>query len=667
VNKKNRSLRKFLPFSLLSDEQFDRIIDTAQERSFTKGQVIVEEGAHNTSFYYILAGSVEVFIDSRKKKKKKVNRLRRGNWFGETSLVTGSRTIALVKALTDVRILSVPSGVFISVLRKNPQAQVFFDNYAEKMQLLNRLYRTPLFASETELAVWQITEKLSIRKYSRGQEILRQGDQGTEFFILWEGSVDMFLQTPDKRKKITTMSSPDSFGELALVSDRPRANSVIARGDVTVYVLQKADFLAIVKKDFSLFNRLLGQVYERQKPLKSEKISVTEEWKGGEMLYILRQDVTGQYMRLDEKAYFILNQMDGSTSIQEIAIAFFIKYKQIGVGSLLQLLPMLVEKGFVEIPGLSDELKMKRKASVPRRLLGLLGRAFFINLASFPGERPMQALYDAAGRFVFSRVGRLVLGLVTVAGFASFVYGSSSGSIAPGGVTAAGFLAFIAMFLLHGVFHETAHALVAVRYGVRIGDIGLGLFLLVFLTPHVRNTDMWMIDKKQRIIVSLAGPLVTAFISGLVSICILLVPAGLGAEMSMFALMGYLIALSSLNPLVLSDGYYVLMDLFQMPGLRFRSIRFLRIGLRKALAAGLRKDQWIYLFYSTFALIYMTGVLLYTALDVRKKFGDYIRPAVGEETAHTVSILLVTLVFFIAIFSFLRPLLSAAEEETDIL
>jgi CRP-like cAMP-binding protein len=661
------SLRKVPPFSLFSDEQFSRIRKSAEELKYSIGETILEEDAENRFFHYILDGGVEVFIDSGKKKVKKVSELHRGSWFGETSIVTRSKTIALVKALSDTKILRIGSEVFTVLLGKNPDARKFFDDYAQLMHIRNRLYRTPLFANENDANISHIINKLTIRKYKKGAEIIRQGEEGHEFFILWEGSVDVYLDVPDNRKKITTIYSPNSFGELSLVSDRPRANSVYAKDEVTVYVLNKGDFLSIVKKDFSLFNRLCNQIYERQRPVKSEEITVSEEWKGRTKLFVLRQDVTGQYLRLDEKAFFILNEMDGTKSIQEIAVSYFQKFQEIGVGSLLQLLPMLIEKGFVEIPELRKEMKNLHKTSLTAMTINMLRKMFFINLVSFPAERLVRKIYAVIGQAVFSKFSYALMSLISIAGLCAFIYGSVTGFITPGGVTTSGFIAFIIMFLVHGVFHEIAHALTAVRYGVKIGDFGIGIFLLVFIMPHVRTTDMWMIDKGQRIVVSWAGPFMTAFVSGIVSIGVFIFPLQYSADLSMFALVGYLIILTSLNPLILSDGYYMLMDFFQMPGLRFKSVRFIRFGLGKAINSGFRKEHWIFSFYSIFSLFYIMMVLLYTAVDIRPKLGDYLLPLLGGGAALVVSYFFVAIIFILSLLSVIQPLFGITEEGKNVL
>ncbi|HPB83406.1 MAG TPA: cyclic nucleotide-binding domain-containing protein, partial [Spirochaetota bacterium] len=558
------------------------------------------------------------------------------------------------------------AGLFIGLLETNPAAHRFFEDYAQRMQMRNRLFRTPLFANENEVVIGRIIDKLAVRKYKKGDEIIRQGDQGNEFFILWEGSVGVYLDVPGERKLITTLSAPNSFGELALVSDRPRANSIYAIDRVTVYTLRKEDFLPIVKRDYGLFDRLLNQIYERQRPVKSGDITVTEEWKGGERLFVLRQNVTGQYMRLDEKALFVLNEMDGSKSIQEIAVSYFQKFREIGVGSLLQLLPMLIEKGFVEIPELRDEMKVAKKRTFSQRVYGILQKLFFINLISFPAEGPMKALYNAVGGKIFSKPVYFFMSVIAVAGLSSFVYGSATGGISPGGITAAGFVSFIVMFLMHGVFHETAHALTAVRHGVRIGDFGIGLLLMIFVTPHVRTTDMWMIDKRQRIVISWAGPFMTAVLSGTVSLGIWILPGAVRADMSMFALMGYLIVLTSLNPLVLSDGYYMLMDFFQIPGLRFKSVQFIRFGLWGAIKSGLHKEHWLLLSYSLFSLVYITAVLVYAAVDVRIKLIAYLQPLMGAGISGFVSNSIVAIVFILSLLSILRPLMGKAGEGSDV-
>ena len=51
-----------------------------------------------------------------------------------------------------------------------------------------------------------------------GHEIIKQGDEGDNFYIVDQGEVDIFVD----EKKVVTLGEGGSFGELALIHETPR-------------------------------------------------------------------------------------------------------------------------------------------------------------------------------------------------------------------------------------------------------------------------------------------------------------------------------------------------------------------------------------------------------------------------------------------------------------
>ena len=90
-----------------------------------------------------------------------------------------------------------------------------------KLELLRRV---PLFAGCTkkELAeIATLTDELSL---PAGTALIREGEQGHEFFALVDGEVDIVASG----RKAKHLQGGEFFGEMALVSSRPRNASVTA-------------------------------------------------------------------------------------------------------------------------------------------------------------------------------------------------------------------------------------------------------------------------------------------------------------------------------------------------------------------------------------------------------------------------------------------------------
>jgi len=75
-----------------------------------------------------------------------------------------------------------------------------------------------------------------------GQEIIKQGEEGDNFYIVDQGEVEIFVD----EKKVVTLGEGGSFGELALIHETPRAATVIAKTDVKMWKIDRESYRKIL-------------------------------------------------------------------------------------------------------------------------------------------------------------------------------------------------------------------------------------------------------------------------------------------------------------------------------------------------------------------------------------------------------------------------------------
>lgn len=85
--------------------------------------------------------------------------------------------------------------------------------------------------------------------FQDGDVIVKQGDPGDEFYIIEEGTAIVLQRrsADEPQIEVGRLGPSDYFGEIALLLDRPRAATVVAKGP-----------LKCVKLDRARFERLLG-------------------------------------------------------------------------------------------------------------------------------------------------------------------------------------------------------------------------------------------------------------------------------------------------------------------------------------------------------------------------------------------------------------------------
>ena len=80
-------------------------------------------------------------------------------------------------------------------------------------------------------------------RHGAGETLFRQGDAGEFFYVVLSGSVDVFIRDPGGREHlVATLFNGDSFGELALLYNSPRAATVMCTQAGTVWTIDRSVF-----------------------------------------------------------------------------------------------------------------------------------------------------------------------------------------------------------------------------------------------------------------------------------------------------------------------------------------------------------------------------------------------------------------------------------------
>ena len=132
-----------------------------------------------------------------------------------------------------------------------------FKESIEKSTSMQQLKKVKLFKNLTETKLENIFNKLKLEKFSNGKNVITQGDQGTRFYILKKGFVDVFVN----EKYIRTMNQNEYLGERALFFKEARTATIRAKGDCELFYLEKEDFDDVIETNLKeyLKNRLYLQ------------------------------------------------------------------------------------------------------------------------------------------------------------------------------------------------------------------------------------------------------------------------------------------------------------------------------------------------------------------------------------------------------------------------
>jgi CRP-like cAMP-binding protein len=103
--------------------------------------------------------------------------------------------------------------------------------------------------SNNQLA--QIAALATTKRFSRGQDLILEADQGEQVFFITEGRVDIsvsLIGTAEK-ESIATIGTGEMVGEMILLGKKRRSANVTAKDNVSVLVWHGEDLNKLFQKD----------------------------------------------------------------------------------------------------------------------------------------------------------------------------------------------------------------------------------------------------------------------------------------------------------------------------------------------------------------------------------------------------------------------------------
>ena len=128
-----------------------------------------------------------------------------------------------------------------------------------KVELIKRV---PLFeeCSRKDLAeIAAIADEIDLRE---GKELTKEGRPGREFFVLIEGDADVKKGS----RRINRLGAGDFFGEIALVTRRPRTATVVATSPVRALVITDRSFRSLLEHQPEIQSKVMSALAARLGP-----------------------------------------------------------------------------------------------------------------------------------------------------------------------------------------------------------------------------------------------------------------------------------------------------------------------------------------------------------------------------------------------------------------
>lgn len=313
------------------------------------------------------------------------------------------------------------------------------------------------------------------------------------------------------------------------------------------------------------------------KPHLRPQVSVARQQARGQLWYVLHNEASGRFHRVNERAYEVVGRLDGDLTIDELWRELI---RQQGDGApsqddVLRVLGQLAEADLLQadqVPDLRRQMERghaREQAQARSRVHPL---SFRVKLFD---PSPWLNRLGGLSRLVFNRASLwLWVALVATGGWVAMQQGPELMAHARSSLSQPRVL--LMMWLIYPLLkalHEFGHALALRRWGCATHEVGL-TFLLLMPLPHVDATSSLRLpDRWARATIAAAGIMVELGAAAVAVLVWAAVQPGLlrDAALVVLTLGGVSTLVFNGNPLMRYDGYHVLCDVVGLPNLAGRS------------------------------------------------------------------------------------------------
>lgn len=233
--------------SALSDQEMRALASRLQFSSIPRGETLFNAGDPAEAMYLIESGITRLVTFSHE--GESYDDLREGELIGQTALITGKPYPSTARAVTDLSVWSLSRADYVDLIRDAPTIKLAFARALaeglspeDQSAAVERLHALPLFADADREALDAIAERLVLRHYPAGELIYSEGTPGDAMYFVESGKIKLVSDAATEAELLHRVGPGESFGEMALLTGRTRAEAAKAIDDTTLWVLYKSEY-----------------------------------------------------------------------------------------------------------------------------------------------------------------------------------------------------------------------------------------------------------------------------------------------------------------------------------------------------------------------------------------------------------------------------------------
>lgn len=192
-------------FRNLDEEQYLDVVNAMSEKRVIKGTTVIEQGDVGDFFYVVESGTLDCFIGDTK-----VTNYEAGGSFGELALMYNAPRAATIITTSDSVLWALDRITFRTILMENTsRKRRMYEYFLSEVVLLKSL---------ESYEQHKIADALESVYFEDGQEVVKQGDVGDQFYIIESGEAIVLKEENGIQQQVNQLERGSYFGGNYIIS-----------------------------------------------------------------------------------------------------------------------------------------------------------------------------------------------------------------------------------------------------------------------------------------------------------------------------------------------------------------------------------------------------------------------------------------------------------------
>jgi CRP-like cAMP-binding protein len=247
----------------------EKLIELAEKigKTFEKGDVVFRQGETGDTMYILHEGALAV-IREKDGTGTVLARLGTGDVVGEMALVDEGPRSATVKAMEHSILVPITRDFLLKHSSRDTKfILILIESLSSRLEKVDEMLKWRFTESESPAqpsdrqdeeeprsaaflrSLSSVVDTTEAVKLNQGDIVFRKGDPGNVMYIVLDGKVQIYQGEGESRFVQAQLGRGNFFGEMAIVSGRPRLATAVAAAPSVLLPVGKKVFLEKIRTD----------------------------------------------------------------------------------------------------------------------------------------------------------------------------------------------------------------------------------------------------------------------------------------------------------------------------------------------------------------------------------------------------------------------------------